>query len=166
MKPRSLTPRWWLVALLLVAAGSVEAALAAGGTAFAKRLETKLLAEPRPLAAVSGKVGYATKLTVEEARGAWLRVSAGSAAGWVFSGNLSDTPPPEGTGADKLGLSASETTATAAARPLTPVADEYARRGNLGSASEDLNWLLRRSADITAADVEGFLQEQKKGEFQ
>lgn len=160
------TPRRWLVALLLTATATLEAALTAGGTAYTKRFETNLLAEPAPLAAVAGKVAYGRKLAIAEARGAWLRVSDGPAAGWVFAGNLSETKPAEGKGLDGLGLSASATTATAAARPLTPAADDYAARRNLTSARDDLNWLIAQCATVTPRQVTAFLQEQKKGEFQ
>ncbi|MDI1248851.1 MAG: SH3 domain-containing protein [Lacunisphaera sp.] len=165
MKPHP-TPRLWLVALMLTAAATLEAALTAGGTAYTKRFETNLLAEPAPLAAVTGKVAYGRKLAIAEARGAWLRVSDGPAAGWVFAGNLSELKPAEGKGLDGLGLAASATTATAAARPLTPAADDYAARRNLTEARDDLNWLIALCATVTPQKVESFLQEQKKGEFQ
>jgi hypothetical protein len=158
-------PRLWLVALLLTTT-AMEAAFTAGGTAYTKRFETNLLAEPAPLAAVTGKVAYGRKLAIAEARGAWLRVSDGPTAGWVFSGNLSELKPAEGKGLDGLGLSASATTATAAARPLTPAADDYAARRNLTNARDDLNWLIALCATVTPQKVESFLQEQKKGEFQ
>lgn len=160
------TPRLFWVALLLAAATTLEGALTAGGTAYTKRFETNLLAEPAPLAAVAGKVSFGRKLAIQEARGAWLRVSDGPVAGWVFAGNLSETKPAESKGLDGLGLNASSTTATAAARPLTPAADDYAARRNLTNARDDLNWLIALCATVTPQKVESFLQEQKKGEFQ
>jgi hypothetical protein len=156
----------WPVALLLAAGVPLDAALSAGGTAYTKRVETNLLAEPAPLAAVKGKVAFGRKLKIEEAKGAWLRVSDGPAAGWVFAGNLSETKPAEGKGLDGLGLAASSTTATAAARPLTPAADDYAARHNLTNARDDLNWLLAQCHALTPAEVEVFLKEQRKGEYQ
>lgn len=154
----------WLAVLFPAVAAS--AAFTAGGSAFTKRVETKLLAEPRALAAAAGKLGYGRKVKVEEVRGAWLRVSEGGTSGWVFAGNLSETKIEENKGADGLGLAASETTAAAAARPLTPAAEEYAARRELGSASEDLKWLLEFGKDITAEQVEQYLQENKKGPHQ
>lgn len=165
MKPPALA-RLWPVALLLAAGVPLDAALSAGGTAYAKRVETNLLAEPAPLAAVKSRVAFGRKLKIEETRGAWLRVSDGAAAGWVFAGNLSETKPAEGTGLGGLGLDASATTATAAARPLTPAADDYAARRNLTNARDDLNWLLAQCHALTPAEVEAFLREQKKGEYQ
>jgi len=164
MKPHS-TPRLALVAMLLATASALEAAFAAGGTAYTKRRETTLLAEPAPLAAPTGKLAFGRKLAIAEARGLWLRVSDGPAAGWVFAGNLSATKPAEGKGLDGLGLDASTTTVTAAARPLTPAALEYAARNNLVNARADLDWLLEQRATFTAEVLQEFLQAQKKGEF-
>ena len=158
--------RLWPVVLLFAAAVSVEAAFVAGGSAYTKRVETKLLAEPKPLAAAAGKLAYARKVKVEEVRGAWLRVSDGPNSGWVFAGNLSDTKPVESKGLDGVPLMASATTATAAARPLTPAAEDYAARRNLVNARDDLNWLLDQCKAFTPEEVEAFLQAQKKGEYQ
>jgi hypothetical protein len=155
-----------MAALLFASVLTARAALTAGSTAYTKRFETSLLAEPSPLAAVNGKAKFASKLKVKEARGAWLRVSDGTTTGWVFAGNVSETKPDDSSGADKLGLAASTTTATAAARPLTPAASDYADRRNLGEARNDLNWLDAECHKITSDDVNHFLQEKKKGEFQ
>ena len=165
MKSHSLAVLW-PAALLAFAAIAVQAALVAGGVAYTKRLETKLLAEPKPLAAAVGKVGFAKKLKIEEASGSWLRVSDGPNVGWVFSGNLAENPPEKVKGADGLGLAASETTATAAARPLTPAANDYAVRRNLGNARQDLDWLGAQCKSFTPEAVDAFLQAQKKGEYQ
>lgn len=158
--------RLWPAVFLLALAVSVEAALAAGGLAYTKRFKTILLAEPSPLAAPAGELALGRKLTVNEVRGSWLRVSDGPATGWVFSGNLSETKPEETKGADGLPLAASVTTATAAARPLSPAAADYAARRNLGSAREDLDWLLEECKAFTPEEVAAFLRAQKKGEFQ
>lgn len=163
MNLRPAPVRWRMVALLLATA---SIAFTAGSTAYTKRFETSLLTEPSPLATVSGKVGFGSKLKVKDTRGAWLHVSDGKTTGWVFTGNLSETKPEEGTGADKLGLAASTTTATAAARPLTPAASDYADRRNLGDARGDLNWLNTECHALRNAEVEKFLQEKKKGEYQ
>jgi hypothetical protein len=157
--------------LLLALAGAVTplvvlAAFKAGGEAYTKRPETALLAEPKPLAATTTRVRYARPLKIEEVRGLWLRVSDGQgAAGWVFSGNLAEEKPDEVRGLDGLPVAASETTATAAARPLAPAAVDYGKRRGLSSASEDVKWLDRTADAITSGQIETFLQEQKKGEF-
>ena len=158
--------RGWPVALLLAASLPLQGALTTGGTAYTKRLETKLLAEPSALAAPAGRLPAGRKLRITETKGAWLRVSDGPVAGWVFAGNLSETEVRESKGLDGLGLAASATTATAAARPLTPAAADYAARRSLTQASEDLTWLLALCHAITPEAVESFLQEKKKGEYQ
>ena len=157
-------PRFVLAAILLAA--SALAAFAPGGTAYTKRLETRLLAEPKPLAETAARVGYAHKLKIEEVRGAWLRVSDGAKTGWVFAGNIADQKPEENRSLDVLPVAASETTATAAARPLAPAAVDYAARRGLAQARGDVEWLEQTGAAITAADVQAYLQAQKKGEFQ
>ncbi len=162
MNPRKPSPRWPLF-LGLAAAATVQAALVAGSIAYSKRMETKLLADPSPLAAVNATIGYAKPLKIEEARGAWLRVSAGPSAGWVFSGNVSAVEIKESGGG--LALNASATTVTAAARGLSEEGAEYATRHQLANAREDLNWLLEQSAAVSADDLEDFLKEKKLGEY-
>lgn len=153
--------------LLLGIAGTVATlAYTVGSEAYTKRLETVVRAEPRALAEESGRIGYARKLTVEEIRGSWLLVRDGRIRGWVFAGNLSDSKPVETKGTDGLGLAASKTTATAAARPLTPTGTRYAKANNLTQAGDDLDWLLAQCAALSPADLEAFLQEHRKGEYQ
>lgn len=162
---KALPPRTIVLAAFLGA--SALFAYETGGFAFTKRADTPLLAEPKPLASPTAKLPSGRKLKVEEVRGNWLRVSDGpNTTGWVFAGNLAVAKPSEGKGTDGLGLSASTTTATAAARPLTPAANEYADRRQLTDAREDLDWLLAEAHAVTPADVEAFLQEKKKGEYQ
>lgn len=155
-------------AALLAALLGATALLAyeAGGFAFTKRFETKLLAEPKPLAEASGKLALGRKVKVEEVKGPWVRISDGPTAGWVFSGNLSATAPAENKGLDGLPVTASQTTATAAARGLAPAAAEYAARRNLNNARNDLDWLFTECEAFTPEVVDAFLQEKQKGEFQ
>lgn len=158
--------RWWAVGLLLMATVCVEAAFSAGGVAYTKRYKTTLLAEPSPQAKAAGELPFGRKVNIDQLRGNWLHVSDGPASGWVFLGSLSETKPDEGKGLDGAPMLASNTTATAAARPLTPAADEYSQRRNLGSASDDLNWLLNQCSSITPVQVETYLKSHKKGEYQ
>jgi hypothetical protein len=152
--------------LLLAATVCVEAAFSVGGVAYTKRYKTALLAEPSPLAKTNGELPFGRKVNVDQLQGNWLHISDGSASGWVFLGSLSETKPDESKGLDGAPLLASNTTATAAARPLTPAADEYSQRRNLGSASDDLNWLLNKCSPITPAQVQTYLKTHKKGEYQ
>lgn len=165
MKSRTAL-RWWPVGLWLAATICVEAAFSTGGVAYTKRYKTILLAEPSPLAKSAGELAFARKVKIEQIQGNWLRVNDGSLSGWVFLGSLSESKPDESKGLDGAPLLASSTTATAAARPLTPAADEYSQRRNLGTASDDLNWLLNKCSTITPAQVDTFLKAHKKGEYQ
>ena len=156
------------LAVLVLGLLAVTALLAyeAGGIAYTKRAETTLLAEPKPLAAAAGKLAYGRKVKVEQIQGAWLRVSDGPVSGWVFNGNLTDTKPAEGKGLDLGPVLASKTTATAAARPLTDAVVAYAKEKNLGDAQGDLEWMTNEAHAITPEDVDAFLIEHKKGEYQ
>lgn len=142
------------------------AAFVAGGAAYTKRIETALLSEPKALATPVSRVGFAKKLKVETVQGAWVRVTEGRNAGWVFSGNIAEEKPADNKGADGISMGASKTSATAAARPLTEAGEEYAKRKNLGSAAEDLDWMLKQCGDLSDHEVDQYLEEKKKGEFQ
>lgn len=161
MKPKILAA--FVVTLTSVSA--LMAAFVAGSAAYTKRVETALLSEPQMLATPVAKLAYAKKVKVEEIKGSWVRVSEGKSAGWVFAGNLVEQQPSETRGLDGLPLPAAETTATAAARPLVPAAEEYATRHGLAKPAEDLTWLAEQKAAITPEAVQAFLQEQKKGEY-
>ncbi|HEY0944165.1 MAG TPA: hypothetical protein VGD81_02830 [Opitutaceae bacterium] len=155
-----------LLAVAFAAAASATGAFAPGGAAYTKRVETALLSEPRILAEPTARIGYAHTLKVQEVRGAWVRVSEGAKSGWVFAGNLAETKPSETRGLDGLPLAASATSATAAARPLAPAARDYAGRHGKPDAAADLQWLTEQTAALTPADVQAFLQAQRKGEYQ
>lgn len=152
--------------LLVATAASGAAAFAPGDAAFTKRVETALLAEPRTLAKTVTVLPYARELKVDEVRGAWVRVRAGRSRGWVFAGNLAATKPSETRGLDGLPLAAAETSATAAARPLAPAAVEYTERQGLGDAAAQLQWLQAQAAAVSPEDVQTYLREHAKGEFQ
>ena len=141
-------------------------AYAPGGAAYTKRVDTALLANPSPLAQAVGHVGYAQKLAVDEVKGVWLRVRGGQASGWIFAGNVAEKKPSENKGLDGLPMDAAETSATAAARPLAPAANDYAQRRGLEQARADLDWLVSFDNGIQPADVQAYMQENKKGEFQ
>lgn len=158
LRPAALLAAWLAASALL--------AFEAGSVAYTKRVETKLLAEPKPLADVAGKLAFARKVKVEEVSGVWLRVSDGPVSGWVFGGNLTSTKPAEGKGLDGVTLLASKTTATAAARPLSDAANAYATERNLGESQGDLEWVVAQAKDLTDDEVTVYLQENKKGDFQ
>lgn len=157
-------PRLLLLAGLF--AVSAFAAFEAGTFAYTKHLETKLLAEPKPLADPSGQLAFGRKVKIEQVQGAWLRVSEGAVSGWVFRGNLSVTAPDEGAKLDNAAWLASKTTATAAARPLDDTVIKYAEQRDLNQAREDLEWMQQASAEVTEEMVAQFLQDSRKGEYQ
>lgn len=162
MKPK--TCAWLLAGCATVTL--LPAAFVPGGVAFTKRAETALLAEPQMLAATVARVVYGKQLKVETVKGAWVRVSEGSNAGWVFSGNLAEEKLSEKEGIDGLAIAASDTSAALAARPLMPPAEQYAAKRSLEKSAEDMKWLAEQRAKITPEAVQEFLREQKKGEYQ
>jgi hypothetical protein len=159
-------PTPFAVLLAGLAATSALLAYEAGGIAYTKRAETTLLAEPKPLAAAAGKLTFGKKVKIDQVQGAWVHVSDGPISGWVFNGNLTDVKPSEGKGFDAVPLLASKTTATAAARPLTDATIAYAQSKNLGDAQGDLEWVVAEAKAITPEEVDAYLQEHKKGEYQ
>jgi hypothetical protein len=158
---------WRALLPAAVLASTALAAFQAGGVAYTKRHETKLLTEPKPLAEAAGTLPAGREVKIEEVKGAWLRITEADAGGWVFQGNLSATKPVEVKGVlDGAPLAASETTATAAARPLATAASDYAAARDFGSAQADLEWLIEQCAELPDDEIAAYLQAQKKGEFQ
>lgn len=166
MKPRPLPPRLVVAGFTALAALVGTAALEKGGTAWSKKNETSILAEPKPLAAAAGKAGFAEPLAIEEVRGAWLRVKAKDAAGWVFAGNVADEKPTVPPPAFLTTVKASETDTVAAARPLTDAAKDFAARHDAASAQADVEWLDQQSATMRREDVDAWLRDNQKGEYQ
>ena len=144
---------------------ALSAALAPGGSAFTKRADVALLSAPEMGSQEVGRLGYSQKVGITEVQGVWAKVNGGSAAGWAFGGNLSDQAPADTHGFDGLPISASNTTASAAARPLAADSEQYAGRHGLNSASSDLNWLAQ-NATLKTGELQEFLKANKKGEYQ
>lgn len=137
-----------------------------GDTVYSKRNETKLLAEPKPLAGAVGKAGFAESLNVLEVRGSWVSVKGKGGTGWVFQGNLAEEKPTLAPPAGFTTVTANDTTTSAAARPLGPVGNDYAARTGAGSARADIEWVEQQSAKVGPAAVNEYLRTNKKGEFQ
>jgi len=158
-----------LVCTLAPFAGAAE--FSKGDKVWSKNVATALLAEPSPLAATQATVGFAEKLSVKEARGKWLRVKGADAkgdevGGWVFSGNVASEKPKLPPTAGFTTLDASQTNTIAAARPLTPAAEQYAQNQGAGNAQADVTWLDAESATVTQQDLTAYMTENKKGEYQ
>jgi len=156
--------RLWLGASVLLCASALLA-YDAGDTAYTKKLETKLFDEPKPLANPVAKISYATELNIEQVNGSWLLVSAGDSRGWVFAGNVAAKKPSGDYKTDFLPSSASETSASIAARPLDDVAKNYGEQKGLGEARADVEWVERQSAQVNDAAVTDYLQAKKLGEY-
>ena len=153
-------------ALMLAAVPAALAAFAVGGAAFTKRVKTDLLSDSKPFAPVSAEGGYSRKLRIDQVRGMWLHVQDGPNVGWVFSGNVAEEKPTDTKGMDGLPIGASKTSATAAARPLAPAAEQYGDRKGLAQATSDVMWLEGQSDAVTPDQVDEFLKSNQKGEFQ
>lgn len=167
---KSNTPlRWWTAATV---AGALAAAALAepkvGGTVYSKRNGLSLHAAPNAQAAVAGSVGFAEALKISEINpsGKWLNVAAAGGSGWVFAGFTAEKKP-EDLAAGRLGsLDASASTTAAAARPLSPEAEQYAvRHGKVGSG-KDVDWVEAEAHKVTASAVTAYMQANKKGEYQ
>ncbi len=165
-KPVRFPVLYALIALACaIAAPPGYAEFSKGDKVWSKHLETALLAEPSPLAASGAVVGFAEKLTIKEIRGAWLRVKADDVAGWVFSGNVATDKPKLAPAAGFTTLDASQTNTVAAARPLTPAAEQYAQNLGAGDAQADIDWLDAESAALTQLDLTSYMSENRKGEY-
>ncbi len=166
MKSPVLRRTFTLAVLLCSAATATLAAWNIGGTAYSKRNETLLLAEPKPLAAALGRAGFAEPLKVVEVRGTWLNVQGKSATGWVFSGNVADEKPTLAPPAGLTTVEASSTATSAAARPLGPVASGYAERHGARSPAADLDWLEGQVAEVPPIVVTTYMRTHQKGDYQ
>lgn len=172
MKPARLLVPCALVAMACATALPVNSAeFSKGDKVWSKHVETALLAEPSPLAAAQATVGFAEKLSVKETQGKWLRVKGDDAkgdevGGWVFSGNVATEKPKLPPAAGFTTVEASETNTIAAARPLTPAAEQYAQNQGAGDAQADVTWLDTESALVTQRDLTTYMTENKKGEYQ
>ena len=136
-----------------------------GDTAFSKRNETKLLAEPKPLAEAAGSVGFAEPLKIEEIRGPWLRVKTKKATGWIFQGNVAASKPSLAPAAGLTTVSASETDTVAAGRGIAPAAEGFAARHGAAAAQADLEWLDAESDKADGESVDAFLRDNQLGEY-
>ncbi|HRE82772.1 MAG TPA: hypothetical protein PLN52_17135 [Opitutaceae bacterium] len=163
----SLLPVYRPLGTLLLCLGVTSGVFAfkKGDTAYAKRADTSLLAEPNALAASAGKAGFAEALNVIEVRGAWLQVKGKTSRGWIFQGNVDDDKPTLAPAAGLTSLDASSTNTVAAARPLSEAGSAYASRHQAGNARDDLNWLEATAAKTKSTDVDAYLKTNKKGEY-
>lgn len=162
MKVRPL----FLVALAVFTTALAFAAAAGKQIVYTKRLSTALLKEPQSLAPVVARVGYARRMSVDEQRGVWLRVSSQAGKGWVFLGNITENPPSEIGGLEGQPIAAAATSATSAARPLSQEANDYASAHDLLNVRDDLLWMEKQADAVKSRHVETYLKAHNKGEYQ
>lgn len=155
-----------LAVLLAAAASTVLAEFKKDQKVWSKHVETTLLSEPRPLAAVQSTVGFAEKLSILEMQGAWLRVKSKSGEGWVFQGNVASDKPSLAPAAGLTRVEASQTNTVAAARPLTPAAKDYAQRHGQQDAQADIDWIDLEASRVTAGELIAWMSANGKGEYQ
>ena len=137
-----------------------------GKAAYTKRSETALLEEPKPLAKSLATLPLGAAVNIVELGGHWAKVSRDKDTGWIYLGNLGEQKPAQDHSIEGLPTSASETTASIAARPLDKVAKDYASQKGLYEAAADVTWLEQQTGALDEAAVIAYLKAQKKGEFQ
>ena len=152
--------------VLSVMAGTVWAE-----TVFVQAKTAQLRAGKTSLDPVVANVKYGEALEVRKTEGKWMEVQTGSGiTGWIFS-NKTTTVKPSGSEDElsKLGRSfrgkeASDATASAGARGLDKVSEEYAKRS--GISKRDRDTVDRMTAyKITDQEVEDFLKKGELGEY-
>ena len=160
-----------LLALAALAGALTTAVVAepkAGGTVYSKRNGVQLFAAPNSQSDVVGTVGFAEALKVAELNpsGKWLNVTAPGGSGWVFAGFTAEKKPEAEKTAGIGSVDASESTTAAAARPLSPEAEQYAARHGKVEAGQDVDWVEAEAHKVAPQIVAAYMKENKKGEYQ
>lgn len=166
---KSFRKRQWMATFLvasLVALPVYSAEFKKGKKVWSKHQETPLLSEPRPLAPVEARIGFAVKLSIREIQGSWLKVKSKEGQGWVFRGNVASDKPSLAPGAGWTTIDAAQTDTVAAARPLAPAAEGYAQRHGSATAQSDLDWLDEQAALVTSELLVVYMNLNQLGEFQ
>ena len=153
------------VTALFLYAAALAFALEAGGSAFTKKQSPPLLAAAQRDAASTGTLPWGTKVKIVALQGLWAQVATDTKKGWVFAGNLAADKPPAENKSDLLPATASDTTAATAARPLSQAAKDYANRKDQASSAADVEWMEAAADAVTAADVQAYMRENKKGDY-
>lgn len=167
MKPfrnLQLLATFLMVCLIALPANSAE--FKKGKKVWSKHQETPLLSEPKPLAVVEARIGFAVKLSIREVQGSWLRVKSKEGKGWVFQGNVASDKPSLAPGAGWTTIDAAQTDTVAAARPLTPAAEAYAERHGSATAQTDLDWLDAQAALVNSELLLVYMSSSQLGEYQ
>ncbi|MEK6526065.1 MAG: SH3 domain-containing protein [Nitrospirota bacterium] len=145
--------------------------VAAAETVYIQATTAKLRSGKTSLATVVADLKFGEALEVLRKEGGWLEVrTAADVKGWIFANKTSSTKPAGGDDfLAKLGKSmrrkeASEVTASAGARGLDKVSEEYAKR--VGMTQQDRDAVDRMTAyKLTDQEVEDFLKDGGLGEY-
>ena len=154
-----------LQASLLALVCTASAELAPGGTGYTKKASTELLASAGRSGKVVATLPISTKVKIVGQSDRWLQVESSAGKGWIYSGNLSEDKPAVERQGSFAAVSAQETTASIATRPLTEQARAYAQRQGKGDAASDVIWMERQADSVTSAQVTAYLKSGRKGEF-
>ena len=160
-----------LLALAAALGALTTAALAApkaGDTVYSLHAGTPLYPEAKKSDTPTGTVGFAEALKIQTVNpnGMWLNVSAGGKTGWVFKAMIAEKQPVAEKTTGVASVDASSTTTAAAARPLSPEAEQYAQRHNQVNAGKDVDWVEAEAHKVTKPIVDSYMKENKKGEYQ
>lgn len=168
MKPNTPLRLLALAALAGALTTAVVAEPKAGGTVYSKRNGLRLFAAPNSQAAVAGTVGFAEALKISEVNpsGKWFNVTAGAANGWVFAGFTAEKRPEAEITSGMASVDASSSTTAAAARPLSPEAEQYAQRHGKVDAGKDVDWVEAEAHKVDKPIVDSYMKENKRGEDQ
>jgi uncharacterized protein YgiM (DUF1202 family) len=152
--------------LLSVAASAVWAE-----TVFVQAKTAQLRAGKTSLDPVVANVRYGEALQVRKSEGKWMEVETpAGTTGWIFA-NKTTTVKPSGNedelsrlGRSVRGRDASDTTASAGARGLDKVSEEYAKRSRISQRDRDT--IDRMTAyKLSDQEVEDFLKKGELGEY-
>ena len=150
---------------------SVMAATVWAETVFVQPKTAQLRAGKTSLDRVVANVKRGEALEVRKTEGKWMEVETGSGiAGWIFSSKTTTVKPAGGEddlsrlGRTFRGKEASGATASAGARGLDKVSEEYAKRS--GISKRDRDTIDRMTAyKIPDQEVEDFLKKGELGEY-
>lgn len=145
--------------------------VAAAETVYVQATTAKLRSGKTSLDTMVADLKFGEALEVLRKEGGWLEVrTAAAVTGWIFANKTTATKPAGGDDfLAKLGKSmrrkeASEVTASAGARGLDKVSEEYAKR--VGMTQQDRDAVDRMTAyKLTDQDVEDFLKDGGLGEY-
>ena len=143
----------------IVGAVALLAAAAAGAEQLSVQVrEVALRAAPSALAPVTATAKYADRVTVEERRGAWVRVrEAGGGAGWVHESAVTRQRIVLRAGEETAAAGASAREVALAGKGFSEEIEQAYRKSNTGI---DYAWVDRmEQMEVPAAQMAAFLRD-------